>query len=274
MALAKVQSYRQTRTVWLTFGHFCRLFRCPVCPGGIVSSWHDQVDLNIPKLAGILALLLSLIVSRPSLFLTVCDALSNGLVGPTSVVLWSSASSVLWSSRITHATNKRLLVFTLVSFIHHHVGFVSICEFLAFDTKMERSTSALAIDGLLLLIFVDLQIRLFFLPSPIHPSLYISLLYQFDLHIIHGGFDVFVSPGCAFVTFSSRTCAMNAIKQMHHTITMEVRTYCLVEFKSVSYLLQLGGLRAINLHNFFLHFCCQKLAFVCWPLALTKLWTQ
>ncbi|XP_047496381.1 CUGBP Elav-like family member 2 isoform X13 [Penaeus vannamei] len=31
------------------------------------------------------------------------------------------------------------------------------------------------------------------------------------------------SKGCAFVTFSSRQCAINAIKKMHHSQTMEVR---------------------------------------------------
>ena len=29
--------------------------------------------------------------------------------------------------------------------------------------------------------------------------------------------------GCAFVTFASRQCALNAIKNMHHSRTMEVR---------------------------------------------------
>lgn len=31
------------------------------------------------------------------------------------------------------------------------------------------------------------------------------------------------SKGCAFVTFSSRQCAINAIRKMHHSQTMEVR---------------------------------------------------
>lgn len=31
-----------------------------------------------------------------------------------------------------------------------------------------------------------------------------------------------LSVGCAFVTFASRACALNAIKAMHHSQTMEV----------------------------------------------------
>ncbi|XP_068202720.1 CUGBP Elav-like family member 2 isoform X7 [Palaemon carinicauda] len=34
------------------------------------------------------------------------------------------------------------------------------------------------------------------------------------------------SKGCAFVTFSSRQCAINAIKKMHHSQTMEVSSGC------------------------------------------------
>lgn len=34
--------------------------------------------------------------------------------------------------------------------------------------------------------------------------------------------------GCAFVTFANRQCAMNAIKSMHHSQTMEVRTLSII----------------------------------------------
>jgi hypothetical protein len=35
-------------------------------------------------------------------------------------------------------------------------------------------------------------------------------------------FDKFVFLGCAFVTFQKRQCALNAIKSMHQSQTMEV----------------------------------------------------
>jgi len=33
----------------------------------------------------------------------------------------------------------------------------------------------------------------------------------------------FYFAGCAFVTYTSKQCAINAIKNMHHSQTMEVR---------------------------------------------------
>ncbi len=37
--------------------------------------------------------------------------------------------------------------------------------------------------------------------------------------------------GCAFVTFQKRQCALNAIKSMHQSQTMEVRDFISIDYE-------------------------------------------
>ena len=59
------------------------------------------------------------------------------------------------------------------------------------------------------------------------------------------------SKGCAFVMFSSRQCAINAIKKMHHSQTMEVRfLFSMVEFQSKIKYYQVQNKRKHSKHCF------------------------
>ncbi len=57
--------------------------------------------------------------------------------------------------------------------------------------------------------------------------------------LLYGVMFLFSVVGCAFVTFASRACAQAAIKQMHHSTTMEVRLIVSLSLLSLLLLLNI-----------------------------------